>query len=168
MFLQGDPFGRTPLLRCYLMCVGRHCIVLCFVSLWSVCVWYVCCCYVRKKAFKLLRGVILAYMRFPCQCICPKSRDVRVWSTVTCVPWFLLLLHKHMWCLLCRTSTLCFAASIPCAQTVETSPCGPWVIITFCQLFVKVNDVYVRFIAQSRPPFAASNNFSLEVSRLYT
>ena len=22
---------------------------------------------------------------------------------------------------------MCIAASIPCAQTVETSPCGPWV-----------------------------------------
>ena len=42
---------------------------------------------------------------------------------------------------------LCFAASIPCAQTVETSPCGPWAILNFCHLFVKVNDVYVRFIA---------------------
>ena len=30
---------------------------------------------------------------------------------------------------------LCFAASIPCAQTVETSPCGPWAIITSCQLY---------------------------------
>ena len=62
---------------------------------------------------------------------------------------------------------VCFAASISCAQTVETSPCGPWAIITFCQLFMKVNDVYVRFIAQSLPPFAASNNFSWEVCRLY-
>ena len=26
---------------------------------------------------------------------------------------------------------LCFAASIPWAQTVETFPCGPWAIITF-------------------------------------
>ena len=48
-------------------------------------------------------------------------------------------------------------------QTVDTSVCGPWDIITFCQLFVKINDVYVRFIAQSLPPFAASK----EVSRLY-
>ena len=36
-------------------------------------------------------------------------------------------------------------------QTVETSLSGLWAIITFCQLFVKVNDVYVRFIAQSLP-----------------
>ena len=43
---------------------------------------------------------------------------------------------------------LCFAASISCAQTVETSPCGPWAIITSCQLVGKVNDDYVRFIAQ--------------------
>ena len=60
------------------------------------------------------------------------------------------------------------AASIPCPQTVETFPCGPWSIITFCQLFVKGYDVYVRFIAQSLPPFDASNNFSLEGCRLYT
>ena len=26
---------------------------------------------------------------------------------------------------------LCFTASIPCAQTVEASPCGPWTVITF-------------------------------------
>ena len=63
---------------------------------------------------------------------------------------------------------LCLAASIPCAQMVETSPCGPCAVITFCQLFVKVNDVYVRFIVQSLPPFVASNNFSWEVNRLYT
>ena len=79
-----------------------------------------------------------------------------------------MLFHKHMWCLLCRTSTLCFSESIHCAQTVDSSPCGPWAVITFCQLIVKVNDIYVRFIAQSLPPLAASNNFSWEVSRLYT
>ena len=44
------------------------------------------------------------------------------------------------------------------AQTVQTYPCGPWVVITFCHLFVKVNDAYVWFIAQPLPPFAASNN----------
>ena len=38
---------------------------------------------------------------------------------------------------------LCFAASIPRAQTVDTSSCGPWAIITFCQFFAKVNEVYV-------------------------
>ena len=77
--------------------------------------------------------------------------------------------HKHMWCLLCRTSIfpLCFATSIPCAQTVEASPCVPWAVITYCQLFVKVN-VYVWFIAQSLLPFAASNNFIWEVSMSYT
>ena len=63
---------------------------------------------------------------------------------------------------------LCFAASISCAQTVATFQCGPWAIITFYQLFVKVNDIYVRFIAQSLPPFAAYNNVCWEVSRLYT
>ena len=95
---------------------------------------------------------------------------MRVGSTVTGMTWFLLLFHKHMYvsCVEQPIFPLCFAASIPCAQTVETSPCVPWVIITFCQLFVKVYDVYVRFIAQSLPPFAASNNFSWEVSRLYT
>ena len=63
---------------------------------------------------------------------------------------------------------LCLAASIHCAHTVMTSTCCPCAIITFCQLFVKVNDVYVRFIAQSLPPFAASKHFSWEVSKLYT
>ena len=68
---------------------------------------------------------------------------MRVRSTVTSVPWFLLLFHKNMWCLLCKISlfALCFAVSILCAQMVETSPCGPWAIITFSQLFVKVNDM---------------------------
>ena len=63
---------------------------------------------------------------------------------------------------------LCFAASISCAQTVETSPCGRWAIVTFCQLLVKANDVYVQLIAYSLSLFAASNNFSWEVCRLYT
>ena len=70
---------------------------------------------------------------------------------------------------LCRIPLfpLCFAESIPCAPTVEVYPRGPWTVITFRHLFVKVNDGYVRFIVQSLPPFAASNNFSCEVSRLY-
>ena len=55
---------------------------------------------------------------------------------------------------------VCFAESIPCAQMVDAFSCGPWAVITFCQLFVKVNDLYVRHIAQSPPPFAVSNNFS--------
>ena len=43
-----------------------------------------------------------------------------------------------------------------------------WTAVTFHQLFVKVNNTYVRFIAQSLPPFAASNNFYGEVCVLYT
>ena len=44
-----------------------------------------------------------------------------------------LLFYKNMWYFLCRTSSfpLCFAASIPCTQTVEAPPCGPWTVITF-------------------------------------
>ena len=52
---------------------------------------------------------------------------------------------------------LYFAASIPCAQTVEASPHGPWTVITIRHLFVKMNDAYVRFIAQSVLPLAASD-----------
>ena len=53
---------------------------------------------------------------------------------------------------------LCFAASIPCAQTAEASPHGPWTVIIFRHLFVKVNDVYVRFIVQPLPSFAGSDD----------
>ena len=56
-----------------------------------------------------------------------------------CVSW------EH--CSMC--AVVYFAASIPCAQTVETYPCGSWAIITFFQLFMKVNYVYVRFIVSS-------------------
>ena len=56
--------------------------------------------------------------------------------------------------------SLCLVASVPRAQTVETFPRGPWTVVTFRHLFVKVNNAYVRFIAKSLPPFAASNNFA--------
>ena len=62
---------------------------------------------------------------------------------------------------------LCFAACLPCAQTVEASPRGPWNVITLRHLFMKVNDAYVRFVAQSLPPFATSINFSRKVIWLY-
>ena len=52
---------------------------------------------------------------------------------------------------------LCFAAVVPCAQTVEASPRGPWTVVTFRHPFVKVKASYVWFIAQSLPPFAAYN-----------
>ena len=56
--------------------------------------------------------------------------------------------------------SLCLAASVSRAQTFEASPPrGPWTVVTFHHLFVKVNNAYVRFIAKSLPPFAASNNF---------
>ena len=35
--------------------------------------------------------------------------------------------------------------------TVEASPHGPWTVVTFRHLFVKVNDAYMWFIAQSHP-----------------
>ena len=52
---------------------------------------------------------------------------------------------------------LCIAASIPCGQMVDTSPRGPWTVITIRHLFVKFNYVHVRFIA-------ASNNFRWNVT----
>ena len=81
---------------------------------------------------------------------------MRVGSTVTCVPYFLCFSTSTcgVSCVELPLFPLCFAASIPCAQTVEISVCGLWAVITFCQLFVKINYVYVRFIAQSFPPFA--------------
>ena len=85
-----------------------------------------------------------------------------------CAVVFLLLFHKHMWWLLCMASSSSFAESLPCAKTVEASPRSPWTVMTFRHLFVKVNDAYVRFLAQSLLPFAASNNFRWEVRRLYS
>ena len=55
---------------------------------------------------------------------------------------------------------LCFAVIAPCAQTVEACPRVPGTVVTFRHLFAKVNNAYVRFIAQSLPPFAATNDFS--------
>ena len=49
LFAQRGPFGCTPLLRCCLMCVVRHCRVLWFASVLCRCVFYVSC-YIRKKA----------------------------------------------------------------------------------------------------------------------
>ena len=90
---------------------------------------------------------------------------MRVGSTVRCVPWFLLILHStcDVSCVELQLLPLCFAASIPCVQTVDASPCGPWTVISFRHLFVKVNDVYVRFIAQSLPPFATSKKVGLRL-----
>ena len=59
---------------------------------------------------------------------------------------------------------MCFAANVPCAQTVEASPCGPWTVISFCHLFEKVSDAYVRFIAQPILPFAAFNNLAVKLA----
>ena len=63
--------------------------------------------------------------------------------------------------------SLCLAASVPRAHTVEAFPHGPWNVVTFRHLFLKVHDANVRFIAKSLPPFAASNNFCWEVCGLY-
>ena len=60
------------------------------------------------------------------------------------------------------------AASVPGVQTVEVCPRGPWTVVPFCHLFVKVNNAYERFIAKSLPLFAASNNFCWEGCGLYT
>ena len=64
------------------------------------------------------------------------SRDQRCasWEHCNmCAVVSFLLFYKNMWYFLCRTSTfpLCFAESIPCTQTVEAPPCGPWTVITF-------------------------------------
>ena len=59
--------------------------------------------------------------------------------------------------------SLCLGASVPRAQTLEAFPRGPWTVVTFRHLFVKVNNAYVRFIAKSLPPFVASSNFCWEV-----
>ena len=65
---------------------------------------------------------------------------------------------------------LCFrhAASVLHAQMVEAIPRGPGTVVTFLHLFVKVNNAYVRVMAKSLPPFAASNKFCWEVCWLYT
>ena len=60
------------------------------------------------------------------------------------------------------------AASVPRSQIVEKFPRGPWTVVTVRHLFVKVNNAYVRFIAKSLTPFAASNDFFWEVCGLYT
>ena len=62
---------------------------------------------------------------------------------------------------------MCAVVSSAILQTYVVSPVYNFVI-TFCHIFVKVNDAYVRFIAQSLSPFAASNNFGWEVNMLYT
>ena len=49
-------------------------------------------------------------------------------------------------------------------RRLRTSPRGPCTIVTFRYHFVKVNDVYVRFIAQFLPPFAASVSVCEHVS----
>ena len=90
------------------------------------------------------------------------------WEHVTCVSWFLLLFYKNMFCVHLPRISLCFAASVPRAHTVEVFPRGPWTVLTFCHLLVNVNNVYVLFIAKSLPPFAASNNFYWDVCCLYT
>ena len=63
--------------------------------------------------------------------------------------------------------SLCLAASVPRAQTVEAFPHGPWTVY-FRHIFLKVNITYVRFIVKSLTPFSASNNFCWEVFGLYT
>ena len=75
-----------------------------------------------------------------------------------------------MWCLMCLTSTsfsVC-AASVPHAHTVEEFPRGPWIVVTFRHLFVKVNNIYVRFIEMSLPQFGESNNVFCKVYGLST
>ena len=69
-----------------------------------------------------------------------KEKRCATWKHLTCVPWFILLLHKHMWCSLCRTST-CFplfcCKCTPCADVDAFLRC-PWTMVTFCHLFVVV------------------------------
>ena len=54
--------------------------------------------------------------------------------------------------------SFCFAASVSCAQMVEASSRGPWTVLTFCDIFVKLNDTTL-FVAQYLTPFAASCDF---------
>ena len=42
-----------------------------------------------------------------------------------------------------------FVASVACAQMVEAYTRGPWTVVTFRHLFVKVIDVHVCSIVQS-------------------
>ena len=83
---------------------------------------------------------------------------MQVGSTVTC----------GVSCVELPLLSLCLAESVPRAQTVEEFPHGPGTVVTFRIPFVKVNNAYVRFIANYIPPFAASNNFCWEVCGLYT
>ena len=65
-------------------------------------------------------------------------------------------------------AALCFTASVSRAQTVEEFPRGPWTVVTFHHLLVKINNAYARFIVKSLPPFASSNDLlgSLRVVHL--
>ena len=53
---------------------------------------------------------------------------------------------------------LCACCKCTLCADVDIFPHGPWTVVTFRHLFVKVNDTYVRFI--TFPPFAAFNYFS--------
>ena len=64
-----EPFDLTSLLRCYLLCVVHHCIVVCTRVAW------VCFLLCKEKgsspvSLQLLRGGIWACMRCPCLCLC--------------------------------------------------------------------------------------------------
>ena len=84
--------------------------------------------------------------------------------------WFLLLFRKHMWCLLCRTSTFFFVLCCKYTMCADGWGIAMWFMDCHYPLpsLREVNDFYVWFIAHSIPPLAAYNNFSWEVSRLYT
>ena len=58
---------------------------------------------------------------------------------------FFLLCHNTcgVSCVELSLIPLFLSASIPCAETGDASPRGPWTVITFRHLVVKVNDAYV-------------------------
>ena len=63
---------------------------------------------------------------------------------------------------------MCVVLSSALPQAHVAFSRGPWTVVTFRHLFVKVNNAYERFIAMFPPPFAASNNFCWEVYGLHT
>ena len=70
----GEPFGCTPLLRCYLVCVvpSLLTVVFCTRVAWVCLVCLLLCkekCY-SPGSLQLLGGGIWAYMRCPCLCLC--------------------------------------------------------------------------------------------------